>query len=122
MKTPQRPSEEHLVLREFDEDERKLKAAALAELTREAEKFEREKKALQLQAKSKQESMDEVIGRARALADDLSTGKHLVPVQFEWKYSPTEWTLFAIDTGETRRIEATTMADRQGDLAFPAKN
>lgn len=112
-----RPDEEHPLLRPFDEDIAIEKGKAIAEKLHEIQQIELKNEALKAQQTKNKDAIAELTAQARALKDDIRTGKHLVPVQCRWQMDTNHWRLVTSD-GEVIRTEPTTMADRQAELSL----
>jgi hypothetical protein len=127
MKTKQRPSEEVLLMRPFDDDQRKQYGSEMAELIHEIQKIEADQKALKAQAKAKDDEIEIRKGRVLGIKDNLRSGQHGVYLVCKWSMATNGagelvWLLTASD-GAVERTEATNEADRQGVMSFtPDKN
>lgn len=134
MKTTSRPTEEHTLLRPFDDGIALQKGQEMAELLQEWANLEATQKALKAQVKAAEDEIDIRKGQLSALKEDLRRKKHGVKLVCKWtmvnvapppikgsnKREPDliEWHLKASD-GELVRREPTTEADRQGQISFP---
>lgn len=107
-----RPDEEHHLLRPFGDEVREQKGRDLAEAVHKIKSIDEAAKSAAAEFKQAKETQQT---KALALSADLRMGKHLVPVQCRWVMSTHRWDLITED-GEVIRTEATTMADRQGEL------
>lgn len=110
-----RPHEELPLERPFDTPKRIEKGNTLAEITKKIEALRAKAKAA---AKAAKEEIEAAEDAASALARELRTGKHVVPVLCEWRMHKSDWLLIASDTGDVVRSEPVTEADRQESLGF----
>jgi hypothetical protein len=127
MKTKQRPSEEVLLMRPFDDDQRKQYGSEMAELIHEMQGLEDKAASLSKQAAAMKEEIKERNIKVRGIKDNLRSGQHGVYLVCKWSMATNGagelvWMLTASD-GAVERTEATNEADRQGVMSFtPDKN